>query len=260
MIDTHAHIYDEQFLEDRQIMLNNAFSEGVWQIWMPNCNSETITGMYELECQYPSQCLSMMGLHPAYVNENYEYELSVVSRELEKRKFIMIGEIGLDFYWDLTYVEEQEKAFLYQLELAKKYNIPICIHSRNSKDNTLNAIQRCCDLIEEFGWNDLKGIFHCFSGNLQDAQRVIGLNFLLGIGGVATFKNGGIDKFLTEVPVEKIVLETDAPYLAPVPFRGKRNEPSYINLVANKLADIYNIEPAVIRETTTKNALALIQS
>ena len=259
MIDTHAHIYDEQFAEDIEQTLQRAFDSGLSEIWMPNCNSETIAGMYNLETRHQGVCKSMMGLHPSYVNENFETELQIVSDELKNRKFIMIGEIGMDFYWDLTFVKEQEKAFLYQLELAKTYNLPICIHSRNSKDNSLNAIQRCCDLIEDFGWNDLKGIFHCFSGNAEDAKRVIELNFLLGIGGVVTFKNGGIDKFLGEIPLDKIVLETDAPYLAPVPYRGKRNEPSYLELVVNKLSDVYGLNQEVIKSKTTENALGLLK-
>ena len=258
MIDTHAHIYDEQFLEDRSEMLNRAFDAGVSQIWMPNCNSETIEDMFALENEYPNKCISMMGLHPSYVGENYLSELEIVEQELERRPFIMIGEIGIDFFWDLTFVKEQENAFLHQLALAKKYNIPICIHSRNSKDNSLNAIQRCCDLIENLGWPGLRGIFHCFSGNLEDAQRVISLNFLLGIGGVATFKNGKVDTFLKEIDLSHIVLETDAPYLAPVPFRGKRNEPVYLELVVKKLAEIYDLPISEIKETSTRYALRLI--
>jgi TatD DNase family protein len=259
MIDTHAHIYDEQFTEDSEQMIQRAKDAGITEIWMPNCNSETIAGMYQMEQQYPQYCKAMMGLHPSYINTEYTTELQVLSNELEKRTFIMIGEIGLDFYWDLTFVKEQEEAFIVQLELAKRYNLPICIHSRNSKDNTLNAIQRCCDLIEDFGWKELRGIFHCFSGNFDDAQRVLSLNFLLGIGGVATFKNGGLDKFLSAVPLSKIVLETDAPYLAPVPHRGKRNEPSYLDLIVNKLSDIYGQNQKYIMDQTTKNALELIK-
>lgn len=259
MIDTHAHIYDEQFDADRHEMLERARKTGIEQIWMPNCNSESIARMYALEEEFPARCLSMMGLHPSYVNEHFEKELVRVEEELGKRKFIMIGEIGIDFYWDLTFTRQQEAAFLKQLELAKVCNLPICIHSRNSKDNSLNAIQRCCDLIEDFGWAGLRGIFHCFSGNREDAERVIGLNFLLGIGGVVTFKNGGLDRFLKDIPLEKIVLETDAPYLAPVPYRGKRNEPSYLELVVNRLSEIYHADTAHIRAVTTHTAKALIQ-
>jgi TatD DNase family protein len=170
----------------------------------------------------------------------------------------MIGEIGLDYYWDLAFVPQQEQVFLRQLELAKKYDLPICIHSRNSKDNSLNAIQRCCDLIEEFGWKELRGIFHCFSGNQEDAERVLSLKFLMGIGGVVTFKNGGLDKFLKDIPLKMIVLETDSPYLAPVPHRGKRNEVSNLELVVNKIADIYEISADEVKIQTTENAQKLI--
>jgi len=212
-----------------------------------------------IEAEFPGQCFSMMGLHPCYVNETYEQELKIVEDWLEKRKFILIGEIGLDFYWDLSFVNQQEKAFIKQLELAKKYNLPICIHSRNSKDNQMNAIQRCCDLIEDFGWKDLRGIFHCFSGNFDDAKRVISLNFLLGIGGVVTFKNGGLDKFLFDIDLKHIVLETDSPYLAPTPHRGKRNEISFINLIAEKVAEIKRVPIETIQNETSKNALNLLK-
>lgn len=260
LVETHAHIYDEQFDEDRDLMLERAFDTGINQIWMPNCDHETIPKMLALEEQYPGKCLSMMGIHPCYIGENYREELNTMEQWLAKRHFFMIGEIGLDFYWDLTFVPQQEEAFLYQLTLAKKYNLPICIHSRNSKDNTLNAIIRCCELIEQFGWEDLRGIFHCFSGNHEEARRVIGLNFLLGIGGVVTFKNGGLDKFLPEIDLKHMVLETDSPYLAPVPHRGKRNEVFYIDLVAHKLSEIKGVSVADIKKVTTENALNLIKN
>ena len=258
MIDTHAHVYDEQFGADVREMMERAGEAGIEQIWMPNCNSETIPRMYALEEEFAGICLPMMGLHPSYVNEHVEAELERVEEELRKRKFMMIGEIGIDFYWDLTFTQQQEMAFTKQLALAREYGLPVCIHSRNSKDNSLNAIQHCCDLIEDFGWSGLRGIFHCFSGNREDALRVTGLNFLLGIGGVVTFKNGGLDRFLADIPLEKIVLETDAPYLAPVPHRGKRNEPAYLELVVNKLAEVYGTDTARIHTLTTQTALALI--
>lgn len=258
MIDTHAHIYDEQFKADCTEMLKRAFSIGVEQIWMPNCDSSTIAGMLDLEHEYPNQCIPMMGLHPCYVTENYESEIEIVGNWLSKRSFKMIGEIGLDFYWDLEFVKQQEEVFLKQLAFAKQFNIPVCIHSRNSKDGNLNAIQRCCDLIEDFGWNDLRGIFHCFSGNIEDAQRVIGLNFILGIGGVVTFKNGGIDKFLNEIDLKHLVLETDAPYLAPMPHRGKRNESSYLMLIIEKLANVKGISIQEVIDQTDLNAKRLI--
>lgn len=258
MIETHAHIYDEQFDNDRQFMLERASQIGVKQIWMPNCNHETIEGMMLLEEQYPGICHAMMGLHPCYVDGDFEKELAVVEDWLSKRKFIVIGEIGIDFYWDLTFVKQQEEAFKAQLGLAKKYNLPICIHSRNSKDGQHNAIVRCIELIEEFGWKDLRGIFHCFSGNLDEAKRVIDLNFLLGIGGVATFKNGGMDVVLPEIDLKNIVLETDSPYLAPVPYRGKRNEVAYLDLVVKRIAELKNTDYQSVVNQTTENALRLI--
>ena len=258
MIETHAHIYDEQFGQDRNAMLERAFSAGIKQIWMPNCDHETIDGMLALEKQYPEVCHAMMGVHPCYVKENFEEELNVVEQWLEHRKFILIGEIGLDFYWDLTFVTQQEEVFLRQLALAKKYNLPICIHSRNSKNNEHNAILRCIELIKQFGWEDLRGIFHCFSGNLEEAQKIIEINFVLGIGGVATFKNGGMDTILPHIDLKHIVLETDSPYLAPVPHRGKRNEVVYIGLVARRIAEIKAIDFDEVVQQTTQNALSLI--
>jgi TatD DNase family protein len=258
MIETHAHIYDEQFGQDRNAMLERAFSAGIKQIWMPNCDHETIDGMLALEKKYPEVCHAMMGVHPCYVKENFEEELNVVEQWLEHRKFILIGEIGLDFYWDLTFVTQQEDVFLRQLALAKKYNLPICIHSRNSKNNEHNAILRCIELIKQFGWEDLRGIFHCFSGNLEEAQKIIEINFLLGIGGVATFKNGGMDTILPHIDLKHIVLETDSPYLAPVPHRGKRNEVVYIGLVARRIAEIKAIDFDEVVQQTTQNALSLI--
>lgn len=257
MIETHAHIYDEVFKEDEKEVFDRARQVGVKEIWMPNCNSGTLEPMMNMAEKYPDYCIPMMGLHPCYVKENVEEELKMVEEQLENGNFFMIGEIGLDFYWDLTFVKEQESAFLKQLELAKKHKLPICIHSRNSKKNEHNAIIRCCELIEEFGWEDLRGIFHCFSGNLEEAKRVIGLNFFLGIGGVSTFKNGGLDKVLPYLSIDNIVLETDAPYLAPTPYRGKRNEVAYVDLVADRVALLMGLSKEEVVERTTKNALLL---
>lgn len=257
MIETHAHVYDKQFDNDRPEMIQRSIDVGVKEIWMPNCDESTIDAMLQAEKEY-SICKPMMGLHPCYVNETVSEQLKLVEEWLAKRPFIMIGEIGLDFYWDLTFVPQQEAAFTAQLGLAKKYNLPICIHSRNSKGNEKNAIIRCCELIEEFGWKDLRGIFHCFSGNLEEANRVISLNFLLGIGGVATFKNGGMDKVLPYVSIENIVLETDSPYLAPVPNRGKRNEVSYIDLVAERVSLLMAKDKMEVVKQTTLNAKKLI--
>ncbi len=259
MIETHAHIYDEAFDEDLEVMLEKAFAVGVTEIWMPNCNHETIEKMLKIEEKYP-KCQAMMGLHPCYVGENFEEELQIVEQWLEQRNFLMIGEIGIDYYWDLTHSKAQETAFLKQLELAKKYDLPICIHARNSKDNTNNAIQKCIELIRFFNWSELKGIFHCFSGNLNEAKAIIELGFVLGIGGVATFKNGGMEQVLPYIGLENIVLETDAPYLAPVPHRGKRNEVAFIELVAERIAALKNISKMEVIEQTTKNAHQLIKN
>ncbi|WP_304238520.1 TatD family hydrolase [Jiulongibacter sediminis] len=257
MIETHAHIYDEVFKEDEKEVFERACEAGVKEIWMPNCNSGTIGPMLEMAEKYPSYCIPMMGLHPCYVKEDVEQELQIIEENLAKGSYFMIGEIGLDFYWDLTFVKEQEVAFLKQLELAKKHNLPICIHSRNSKKNEHNAILRCCELIEEFGWKDLRGIFHCFSGNLEEARKVINLNFLLGIGGVSTFKNGGLDKVLPYVSIDNVVLETDSPYLAPIPYRGKRNEVAYVELVAERVALLMGLSKEEVVEKTTENAMRL---
>jgi len=250
IIETHAHIYDEVFAEDREAMLEKAFSEGVAEIWMPNCASETIEGMMALATQYPIQCLPMMGLHPCYVKEDFEKELYIVEEWLNKYKFLAIGEIGMDLYWDKTFQKQQEEAFLIQCQLAKKHNLWIDIHSRNAFWETVALIEKNAD-------PNLKGIFHCFSGDLADAQKAIELGFLLGIGGVVTFKNGGLDKILPHISLENIVLETDAPYLAPVPHRGKRNEPAYLTIIAQKVADMMQVSVEQVIEKTTLNAKSL---
>ncbi len=252
IIETHAHIYDEAFAEDREAMLAHAFEAGVQQIWMPNCNHETIEGMMALARQYPSQCLPMIGLHPCYVKEDFEKELQIIENCLAQEKFIAIGEIGMDLYWDKTFVAQQEEAFLWQCQLAKKHGLWIDIHSRNAFGETVTLLEKNAD-------PTLKGIFHCFTGTLEEAQKAIELGFLLGIGGVATFKNGGLDKVLPHISPEYIVLETDAPYLAPVPYRGKRNEPLYLPIIAQKIADYWACDISKVIAQTTQNALQLLQ-
>ena len=247
IIETHAHIYDDAFADDRNLMLEKAFSEGISEIWMPNCNSKTIEGMMALATQYPNQCLPMMGLHPCYVKEDFEKELYNVEEWLNTQKFIAIGEIGMDLYWDKTFVKQQEAAFLMQCQLAKQHNLWIDVHSRNAFWETVALIEKNAD-------PNLKGIFHCFTGELADAQKAIELGFLLGIGGVATFKNGGLDKILPHISLENIVLETDAPYLAPVPYRGKRNESAYLTIIAQKVADLMEVSAGKVIEQTTLNA------
>ncbi|SDN09811.1 TatD family hydrolase [Siphonobacter aquaeclarae] len=253
IIETHAHLYDEQFDEDRALMIQRAVDAGVNQFWLPNCDVETLGRLCNLADAYPGQCLPMIGLHPTYVKENFREELDRLRAELPSRNWLAIGEIGLDFYWDMTFVEQQKEAFLIQLGWARELRLPIAIHCRNSFWETV-------ELIEQHNDPDLRGIFHCFSGGVEEARKAVELNFLLGIGGVATFKNGGLDKVLPHVGLEHLVLETDAPYLAPVPYRGKRNEPAYLPLVAQRVADLKETSVAEVIRLTTANALALLSS
>lgn len=255
-IDTHAHSYDEQFGPDSEAALQRAFAAGAAQIWLPNCNAETIPGMLALEEKFPERIFPMMGLHPTYVDADFEQELAVVEDWLSKRPFLAVGEIGLDYYWDLSFVEEQKSAFRRQLQLASQHRLPISIHSRSG--NGLNAFADVADLIERHGDPDLRGIFHCFVGTSAEAERAIGLNFLLGIGGVVTFKNGGLDRVLPHVGLQHLVLETDAPYLAPVPFRGKRNESAYLPLIAQRVADLKQVSLGEVARQTTENARRLL--
>jgi TatD DNase family protein len=247
MIETHAHIYSDDYVDDRAQMLDRAWEAGIEQIWMPNCDHTTIEGMMALADAYPGKCLPMIGLHPTYVKDDFEKELVIVEEWLGKHKFIAVGEIGMDLFWDVTFKEQQEKAFLYQCKLARKHGLWIDIHSRNAFWETVK-------LIEEFADPALKGIFHCFTGTLEEAQKAIELGFKLGVGGVATFKNGGLDKVIPHVDIEHIVLETDAPYLAPVPYRGKRNEVAYIDLVAQRVADLLHLSKAEVIAATSQNA------
>jgi len=239
-----------EFGEDRNSMLNRAESEGIRLILMPAIDNETHLSMLEIEAQYPGKCLSMMGLHPCSVKEGYEQELKIVKEYFEKRRFVAVGETGLDFYWDRTFTKEQYESFQIQIELAKQYDIPVVIHSRNS-------IDECIKVIKENQQGNLKGVFHCFSGNEKQAKEIIDLGFYLGIGGVVTFKNSGLDKVMADFELKNVVLETDAPYLAPVPFRGKRNECSYLKYVIDKLAEIKDVEKDEIANITTKNAKEL---
>jgi TatD DNase family protein len=251
MIDTHAHIYAPEFDADRKEMLEKAFKVGISHIFMPNIDHTSIDAMLELEAAYPGKCLAMMGLHPCYVNASFEKELQIVEAWLDKRNFIAVGEIGLDFYWSTEFRKQQEEAFKFQVQLAKKHGLPIVVHCRNSFSETV-------ELLQEIGTEGLKGIFHCFTGSLEDAQKVTKMGFLLGIGGVSTFKNGGLDKVLPYVDISHIVLETDSPYLAPVPYRGKRNESSYLPLIAQQVADLKQMPVEQLSTITTENALQLI--
>jgi len=251
-IDSHAHIYNEQFNDNRSEIVEKAVMAGVGKIYMPNVNIESIDAMLEAEHKHPGVCIPMMGLHPCDVTKNFEKDLYIIEDWLSKRPFAAIGEMGLDFYWDKSFKEQQIEAFRIQVALAKKYKLPVILHTRN-------ANREAIDLIAELKDESLTGIFHCFSGTVEEAKEMIDLNFLLGIGGVVTFKNGGLDKVLPEIDLKHLVLETDCPYLAPVPYRGKVNQPAYLPLIAEKLASVLDIDQEVVREVTSKNAVGIFR-
>ena len=249
--DTHTHLYSEEFENDRTEMIQRAIKAGVSRFFVPSIDSTYTSKMYALEAQFPQNIFLMMGLHPCYLKpETYLAELAHVETELAKRKFQAIGEIGIDLYWDKTTLAIQQEAFRQQIQWAKKYQLAINIHCRDAFDEVF-------EVLESEQSEDLFGIFHCFTGDFEQAQRAINLNMKLGIGGVATFKNGKIDQFLKEIDLQHIVLETDSPYLAPVPYRGKRNESSYTVLVAEKLAQIYELPVSEIARITTENSKAV---
>lgn len=253
MIDTHTHLYSAEFDEDRDAMIQRAIDAGVEEFYLPAIDSETHEAMLQLEADYPNRMHAMMGLHPCSVQpESWEQELAIVRNYLEQRPFCAIGEIGIDLYWDKSTLDIQVKAFETQIDWAIEKDLPIVIHTRESFEETFEVLERKKH-------PKLRGIFHCFSGNLEQAQHAIELNFILGIGGVVTFKNGKIDQFLNQIPLNKIVLETDSPYLAPVPNRGKRNESAYVALVAGKLVDLYGIGFDEVNRITTENAKALFK-
>ncbi len=250
LIDTHSHIYSEDFSHDLDDVVQNAYNNDVKKIILPNISSGTVKRLLDLTDSYPHLCFPLMGLHPTSVAADYKEELEAVEYWLEKRKFYGIGEIGIDLYWDKTYVKEQTDAFRYQVRLAKSMKLPIVIHLRNSFEEVYKVVKE-----EQDG--TLGGIFHCFSGSEAEAKKVIDLGFLLGIGGVLTFKNSELDQVIGNVDLKNIVLETDAPYLAPVPKRGRRNESAYLVYVVQKLAEIYDVSVEKVAEITTTNARSL---
>ncbi len=245
--DTHTHLYSESFDEDREEMIKRAIEANVERFFIPAIDSTYAERMFDLEKKHPNHVHLMMGLHPTHVQDNYKEELQFVENQFQQRKFIAVGEIGIDLYWDKSTLKIQQEAFRFQIQLAKKYKLPIVIHCREAFDEVF-------EILEEEKGEGLFGIFHCFTGTLEHAKKAISYNLKLGIGGVVTFKNGKIDKFLEKIPLEHIVLETDAPYLAPTPYRGKRNESSYIVRVAEKVADVYNRPIEEIAQITTQNA------
>lgn len=247
IIDTHSHIYLPDFDDDRDEIIQRAKNNNIKKIFLPNIDSSSIEMLYNTEKLYPGMCIAMMGLHPCSVKENYLKELDIVESELSKRSFSAIGEIGLDYYWDKTFINEQKEAFIRQMNLAKNFDIPIVMHSRDSTEDVIS-------LVRQEKSPKLRGIFHCFGGSVEEAQQITDLGFLLGIGGVLTYKKSGLDQTLKHIDLRHIVLETDAPYLTPVPFRGKKNEPSYITFVAEKLAEAKGMSLEEVCRITTENA------
>ena len=247
LIDTHCHLYLEEFEQDIDNVINNASKEGVKKFYLPGIDSSVIDKMISLEKRFPGKCVAMSGLHPCSVKQNYFDELETVKNWLNKRPFSAIGEIGLDFYWDKTFVVEQEDAFRTQIEWSLLHGLPIVIHTRN-------AMQETIGIVKEYVPKGVRGIFHCFSGNYDDAQAIIQAGFYLGVGGVVTYKNSGLAETLINIGLEHMVLETDAPYLTPVPYRGKRNESSYLKYVLEKLATIKNCSVEEVAAVTTENA------
>ena len=245
--DTHAHLYSEDFDEDRDAMMQRAMDAGVTRFFIPAIDSSYSQAMFDLEKAYPDHIYLMTGLHPTHVKENYKEELEHVEKQLAEHKFYAIGEIGIDLYWDKSTLDIQREAFVHQIRLAKKQQLPIVIHCRDAFDEVF-------EVLESEKGSDLFGIFHCFTGTLDQAKQALSYNMKLGIGGVVTFKKGKIDQFIDQIKPKHIVLETDAPYLAPAPFRGKRNESSYIIKVLEKLSELYGISKEELAAITTQNS------
>jgi len=247
IIDTHTHLYLNDFAGDIDAVIKRAGDEGVEKFYLPAIDSTETENIFALEKKYPGKCFAMMGLHPCSVKENYKEELEMVYHWLQQRKFAAIGEIGLDLYWDKTFIDQQYESFHRQIEWALQFDLPVVLHTRE-------AVQQSIDVIKEYAGKNLRGIFHCFGGTLRNAMDIIGTGFYLGIGGVVTYKNSGLAEVIKEIDIKNIVLETDAPYLTPVPFRGKRNESSYLKYIVQKIAEIKNISAEEVAEITTNNA------
>lgn len=251
IIDTHSHIYSEQFDEDRDAMIQRAFESETQVILMPNVDVASIEPMLQIEAKYPNNCFSMMGLHPTSVNKDYQLQLDEMYKALSQHKYIAVGEIGIDLYWDKTFINQQVDAFKQQITWAKEFDLPIVIHARDAFDEVFQVM-------DDVGVSDIKGVFHSFTGNYDQAIKALSYDgFKLAINGVVTFKNSGLDKVVEQLSLNDLVLETDAPYLTPTPHRGKRNEPKYINLVAKKVGEIFDVSTQEVATITTQNARAL---
>lgn len=251
LTDTHTHLYSEQFNGDIDLVINNCLGKDISRLFLPNIDSSSIQPMLALAKKYPKNCFPMMGLHPTSIKKNYQKELELVEEWLNKKQFCAIGEIGIDLYWDKSTLTIQQAAFRYQIELAKKYNLPFVIHCRNAFDEIF-------EILDELNDEKMRGIFHCFTGTLEQAQHIINYgDFKIGIGGVVTFKNAGLDKVVEQLDINHLVLETDSPYLTPTPYRGKRNESTYLYEIATKLADIYHQPIEEIAAITTNNSIEI---
>ncbi len=251
LVETHAHIYLKEFANDLSEIVDRAKEAGVERIYMPNVDHETIDDMLEVANKYPGYCIPMMGLHPCSVTKSFDKDLYEVEEYLKKGGFAAVGEIGTDLYWDKTYWPEQQEVFKIQADFAKQFKLPLIIHCRESIDETIALVKET---------KSTKGVFHCFTGSVDQAKEIIGLGFNIGLGGVATFKNGGLEPVIEEIELKNFVLETDSPYLAPVPNRGKRNEPSYIHLVAKKIAKVRETEVEQVAKVTTDVAYKLFNN
>jgi len=252
--DTHTHLYLQEFTSDGDLLIQEAIEKGINRFFLPNIDSSSIEAMIALEIKYPENCFAMMGLHPCSVKENWKEELALVEKNLSQRKFVAVGEIGIDLYWDKTFINEQEGVFRRQIELANHYNVPVSIHSRSKDTLSVESFESIYKILLETKKKQPCGVFHCFIGNAEQAERAVALGFYLGIGGVITFKNSGLDKTVAGIDLKHLVLETDAPYLAPVPFRGKRNLPVYLLKVAEKISEIKNISLEEVASVTTENS------
>lgn len=252
LLDSHTHIYLPEFDADRSAMINRALAQGVEKLLLPAIDSETHEKQLLVESEYPETCISMMGLHPCSAKENVEEELRIVRQYLDQRKFVAIGEIGLDLHWDKTFLDQQYKAFETQIKWALELDLPIVIHSRE-------ATERCIEVVRKYQNGKLRGVFHCYSGSVESAKQIIDLGFYLGIGGVVTYKNAGLPAVIAQLSLDHILLETDAPYLTPVPYRGKRNEPAYLKLIAEKIAEAKFCSLKEVTEKTTANTKNLFR-
>lgn len=252
LIDTHSHIYSTDFIHDLDEVIQRAYSNDVKKIILPNIDSSSVKNLLDLADTYPHICIPLMGLHPTSVNHDYQEELQVVEYWLRKRKFFGIGEIGIDLYWDQSFLEEQTHAFKFQLDLARQYKLPVVIHVRDSFDEVYKVLKEMKD-------ENLNGVFHSFTGSLEQAQQIMEIGFKIGVGGIITFKKSGLDQIIKQIDPSNLVIETDSPYLTPVPFRGKRNESSYLIHIAQKIADLHQVTVGEIARITTENARKLFQ-